>query len=114
MSNNRLINSIAIKLVEKPSQTQKKQIFRLQQEVFSYIDEKEAKEDFYHPESAHVLAYLGDDLVSWAGVHISQQVFQDKSIKLGGYGICTHTNYQGQGIGSLVSKKPWSILKIMG
>lgn len=114
MSNDQFINSITIKVVEKPSQTQIIEIFKLQQEVFSYIDEKEAKEDFYHPESAHVLAYLGDDLVSWAGAHISQQLFQDKSIRLGGYGICTHTNYQGQGIGSLVSKKAMEYLKDSG
>jgi len=110
MSNIQQINPI-IKLVEKPNKTQKKQIYKLQQEVFSYIDEKEAKEDFYHLESAHVLAYLGDELVAWAGVHTTQQVFQDRSIKLGGYGICTRTNYQGQGIGSLVSKKAMEYLQ---
>jgi GNAT superfamily N-acetyltransferase len=114
MLNNKNTNSITIKLVEKPSENQNKEIYKLQRVVFSYIDEKEATEDFYHPVSAHVLAYLGDELVGWACVHITQQIFQDKRIKLGGYGICTHTNYQGQGVGSLVSKKAMEYLKDNG
>ena len=114
MLGNQQVNSNVIKLLENPNQTQKKRIYQLQQEVFSYIDEREAQEDFYHPESVHVLAYFGDELVAWAGVHITQQIYQDRSIKLGGYGICTHTNYQGQGIGSLVSKKAMEYLKDSG
>ncbi len=108
------MNSIAIELVENPNEAQKKQIHKLQLEVFSYIDEQEAKEDFYHPESAHVLACLDDELVAWAGIHITKQVFQDKEIKLGGYGIGVATNYQGQGIGSLVSKTAMDYLRDNG
>lgn len=108
------MNSIVIELIENPNEAQKKQIHELQLEVFSYIDDQEAKEDFYHPESAHVLAYFGDKLVAWAGVHIVEQTFQGISIKLGGYGICVHTNYQGQGIGSTVSKRAMEYLQNNG
>jgi ribosomal protein S18 acetylase RimI-like enzyme len=107
-------NSIIVELVKKPNKAQKEQIAKLQQEVFSHIDEKEIKEDFYHPESAHVLAYLDNELVAWAGVHTTQQIFQGKSIRLGGYGICVHCNYQGRGIGSLISKKAMEYLKNEG
>ena len=98
MLNNQQVNAVTIELVEHPNLVQEEQIRKLQEKVFSYIDEKEVKEDFYHP----------------AGVHMTEQLFKDKKIKLGGYGICVDTDYQGKGIGSLVSKKAMEYLKENG
>jgi ribosomal protein S18 acetylase RimI-like enzyme len=78
------------------------------------VDEKEVKEDFYHPASTEVLAYFDDKLVCWAGVHQTQQFFEGKEVKLGGYAICTHPQYRRKGIATKASQRVMEYLKQSG
>lgn len=105
---------IDVKLLEKLEAEQEKEVKALQNITFTDVDDDEAEEDFYHPRSAQVLAYAGDELVGWAGIHETEQEFQSRKIKLGGYGICTHPEWQGKGIASRVSKRAIEFLKERG
>jgi len=42
-------------------------------------------------------------LVGWAGIHETTQTFESREIKIGGYGICTHPNWQRRRVASRVS-----------
>ena len=101
-------------VLEKLTEEQAEAVSDLKQLVFNNVSHEEAIEDFYHQESAHVLAYIGNKLVGWAGVHETEQVFEDKIIKLGGYGICTHTDWRREGIASKISKEAIKFLKENG
>lgn len=103
-----------IVVVEELSDEQEQAVSSLQKLAFVGVSNKEAKEDFYHPKSAQVLAYIGKDLVGWAGVHETEQDFEGKRIKLGGYGICTHPDWQKRGIAGKVSKAAMDFLKDNG
>ena len=48
------------------SEGQRQDVNVLQRQVFTNVSEEEIEEDFYNPESAHVLAYEDDKLVGWA------------------------------------------------
>ena len=98
------IDAVTIKVVSVLDPVQQIQVAELQKIAFATVDAQEAQEDFYHRESCHVLAYLKHQLVGWCGVHETTQTYQGKEIKLGGYGICTHPEWRGQGIASRVSK----------
>lgn len=101
-------------IVEKLDKEQKRAVFNLQKLAFTGVSDQEAEEDFYHPQSAQVLAYIGAELVGWAGIHETEQEFEGKKIRLGGYGICTHPGWQGRGIASKVSQEAMEYLKNKG
>ena len=107
-------HTIRIQLETNLSTTQSIQVSSLQQLAFDNLSVAEAEEDFYHPESAHVLAYSGDTLLAWAGVHIESQTYLGRRIKIGGYGICTHPDWQGKGIASKVASQAMVYLKDHG
>lgn len=97
-------------LTEKQLQDRK----RLQALCFPDVDPKEIKEDFYNPTIANVLAYINGQLVGWAGIHQADIEFEGKRIKLGGFGICTHPDWQRKGIASKVSQKAMGFIKDQG
>src|SRR4030043_1350171 len=105
---------LTIEVIEKLDRKQQKAVKDLQKLSFTNIDDKEAEEDFYHSESAHVLAYIGKKLIGWAGIHETEQVFKSKKIKFGGYGICTHPNWHRKGIAKKVSQTALNFLKGKG
>lgn len=90
-------------LVAKLSKLQVDELLELQKLAFPNVSDQEAKEDFYHPISSHLLAYRRDELVGWAGIHTRTVIFDGKEIKLGGFGICSHPDWQRKGIASKVS-----------
>lgn len=101
-------------VVEELSSGQEKAVFNLQKLTFVGVTEEEAEEDFYHPNSAHVLANLEDELVGWAGIHETEIEFEGKMIKMGGYGICTLPDWQRSGIASRESQAALDFLKYRG
>jgi len=107
-------NKLNLVVVVDLSEEQRNDVSVLQKLSFTDVSEEEASEDFYNPEIANVLAYVGKKLVGWTGIHRSDIVFEDKPIKLGGYGICTHPDFQGRGIASLMSAEAMKYLKNSG
>jgi RimJ/RimL family protein N-acetyltransferase len=105
------LKKIHIKLFEKLNIEQKNEVRFLQSICFTKVSEEEAREDFYHTQSAQVLAYVGEKLIAWAGIHETEQLFQGRKIKIGGYAICTHPDWQRQGIAKKVSKRAMDFLK---
>jgi len=107
---------VKIKVVESEKFTdkQKKDVKDLQQQVFVDVDEKEAKEDFYNPEVAGVFAYLGENLVGYAGVHESRMEFEGEMIKLGGYGIGVREDMRRKGIAAKMCQEAMKYLKEKG
>ena len=101
-------------VLEKLTEEQAEAVSDLKKLVFNNVSHEEAIEDFYHQESAHVLAYIGNELVGWAGVHETKQVFEDIIIRLGGYGICTHLDWRRKGIASKISMEAMKFLKENG
>ena len=93
---------------------QEQDVSDLQKLAFSNVSDNEVEEDFFHPESAHLLAYQGDQLIGWAGIHKTEQFFEDKKIRIGGYGICTHPDWQRKGIASRISLEAMKFLKKEG
>ncbi len=108
------IDNLQIRVIENPTVKQEEEIKELQKITFPEVTDEEACEDFYHVPSVQVLAYKGNKLVGWAGVHETIQDFERLIIKLGGYGICTHPDYWGLGIASKVSKVAMDYLKNRG
>jgi ribosomal protein S18 acetylase RimI-like enzyme len=108
------VNNIAIEVVEKLDGEQQKAVKELQKLAFAGVDDEEAKKDFYHPASAQVLAYIGKKLIGWAGIHEAEQDFEGKKIKLGGYGLCTHPEWQRRGIAGKVSQAAMNFLRKKG
>lgn len=107
-------DEVKIIVLSTPTPKQEQEINALGKITFVDVDEVEAKEDFYHPMVVQVLAYAGDKLVGWAGVHQTEQEYLGKRIKLGGYGICTHPDWQRKGIASRVAQKAMVYLKEHG
>ncbi|GEM_PF-1012473 len=105
---------VKIVLIETPSVEQSKKISELQRLCFVDVDSEEADEDFYHSPSVQIVAYVGDVLVGWAGVHISEQTYKNYRIKLGGYGICTHPDFRQMGIATKVAGEAMTYLKDKG
>jgi GNAT superfamily N-acetyltransferase len=97
------VSEVIVEVVGELDKKQQVAVKKLQKLSFSDVDNEEAEKDFYHPESAQVLAYIGTELVGWAGIHETEQNFEGKKIKLGGYGICTHPKWQRRGIAGKVS-----------
>lgn len=95
-------NEIKLVFIRTPSEIQAKELFQLRKMCFADADETEVEEDFYHPRIIQVLAYIGGRLVGCAGVHITEQVYDDQKIKIGGYSICTHPEWRRQGVASKV------------
>jgi len=107
---------IDFSIVEETSLTgkQRKDKKRLQALCFGDIDPREIEEDFYNPEIANVLAYLGENLVGWAGIHQAKVEFEDRKVKLGGLGICTHPDWRRRGIATTVSREAMDYLRHKG
>lgn len=103
--NNEIALDIDIFLFEKLNTAQQQAVTKLQSITFTDVNDEEADLDFYHPNSAEVLAFHKGKLVGWAGIHQTEQKFEGRKIKIGGYGICTHPDWQGKGIGSKVSRR---------
>jgi len=103
-----------ILIVEKLSDEQKQAVTSLQKLAFTGVSEEEAEEDFYHPKSAQVLAHIGKELVGWSGIHETEQSFEGKKIRLCGYGICTHPEWQRRGVAGKVSQAAMGFLKDKG
>ena len=108
------LDKIRFVVLEKLTPEQDKEVSSLQQLAFTDVEDDEADEDFYHSESAQVLAYTADKLVGWAGVHQTEQEYMGKTIRIGGYGICTNPDWQRRGIASKVAKKAMEFLKESG
>jgi GNAT superfamily N-acetyltransferase len=107
-------NELKIISVANPSKEELKEIFKLKKLCFINVDEKEIKEDFYHLPSIQILAYDNSALVGWAGVHITEQNYRGRQIKLGGYGICTHPDFRQMGIATKVAEEGMKYLKENG
>lgn len=105
------MQEVRLVLVTTPSDKQAKEISQLQKICFTDVDDDEAEDDFYHPQVIQVLAYSDDVLVGWAGVHITEQMYNDQKIKIGGYGICTHPQWQRQGVASRIVAEIMKYLK---
>ncbi len=103
-----------ILVVGKLSDEQEQAVTSLQKLAFTSVSEEETEEDFYHPKSAQVLAYIGRELVGWSGIHETEQNFEGKKIRLGGYGICTHPKWQKRGVAGKVSQAAMDFLKDKG
>ena len=95
-------DKIRLEFIHSPTTLQAKEISRLQKISFADVSEEEAENDFFHHEIVQVLAYFNDQLVGWAGVHITEQEYEYQNIKIGGYGICTHPDYQRKGVASMI------------
>lgn len=109
-----ITNNIQVIVLDKLSPQQETEVSNLQKIAFTEVSDSEAEEDFFNQEVAQVLAYLNNTLVGWAGLHQTEQEYEGKRIKLGGYGICTHPEYQGKGIGSMVASKAMEELRNKG
>ena len=108
------LDQINFVVLSKLTTKQELDVSALTKLAFVDVDEAEATADFYHPMSAQVLAYSDEKLVGWAGVHETEQDHLEKTIKLGGYGICTHPDWQRRGIASKVAEKAMEFLKESG
>lgn len=104
-------NEVKLISVDTPSVEQATEISKLQKLCFVDVDDDEAVNDFYHTSSIKVLAYIGNKLVGWAGAHITEQTYNERHIKLGGYGICTHPNFRHRGIATKVAGEAMKYLK---
>ncbi len=102
---------ISINFVESLFSSQSQALKELQQICFSEVTDEEAENDFYHPPVRQLLAYMGQELIGWAGIHITRQKYQNTEIKIGGYGICVHPNWQNQGIASKMVRQIIDYLK---
>ena len=111
---NNITNNIQVIVLDKLSSQQEAEVSDLQKIAFTDVSDFEAEDDFFNPEVAQVLAYLNNTLVGWAGLHQTEQEYEGKRIKFGGYGICTHPDYQGKGIGSKVASKAMGELRNKG
>ncbi|MFH1602080.1 MAG: GNAT family N-acetyltransferase [Candidatus Shapirobacteria bacterium] len=111
--NSLISRKLKIIIIDAPSLTKKqiKDKKGLQALCFGSLDPQEIEEDFCHPETAHVLAYLNKQLSGWAGIHLENTIYNNKKIKLGGFGICTHPKHRQKGIASKVSQKAMGYLK---
>ena len=89
----------------------KKQIEKLQQMCFPDVSFQEARLDFCHVPTAHVLVFDQLELIGWAGLHISNVIFEQQEIKLGGYGICTHPEYRRKGVARQMCKKAFDFFR---
>ncbi|HAI22197.1 TPA: hypothetical protein DCP77_02160 [Candidatus Collierbacteria bacterium] len=107
-------NRVGIILVATPTQKEADEISKLQKQCFVDVDGEEANEDFYHKPAIQVLAYTDDSLVGWAGVHIAEQNYKGRQIKLGGYGICTRPDFRHMGIATKVAGEAMKYLKEKG
>ena len=108
------LDQINFVVLSKLTTKQELDVSALTKLAFVDVDEAEATADFYHPMSAQVLAYSDEKLVGWAGVHETEQDHLEKTIKLGGYGICTHPDWQRRGIASKVAEKAMEFRKESG
>ncbi len=107
-------NEVKLVSVNPPSEEQAREISRLQKLCFVDVDDDEAEEDFYHSPLIQVLAYIGNELVGWAGVHVAEQTYNGKQIKLGGYGICTHPEFRKMGIATKIAGEAMKFLREKG
>jgi GNAT superfamily N-acetyltransferase len=103
-----------IKIVDSLNPQHEHDVSEIKKLAFSEVSETEIEEDFYHPESAHVLAYERERLVGWAGIHETEQIYEGKIIRIGGYGICTHPDWQRRGIASRISAAAMEYLRKQG
>lgn len=87
---------------DKFTLSQKQKIMTLQQLCFSNVSEREARLDFYHPVSVHILAWTNDRLIGWAGVHLEETNYLGRKIRIGGYGICVHPQVRRQGLANKI------------
>lgn len=104
------------KLVEErnlPSRM-RKQIETLQHTCFPDISWQEAKLDFCHVPTAHVLVFDQLELIGWAGLHVSKVSFEEQEITLGGYGICTHPAYRRKGVARHMCRQAFIFLRKHG
>lgn len=91
-----------------------KKVNELQRICFPDVNSREAELDFYHPETAHVLAYEDATLIGWTGININKVLFENKHITLGGYGICVNPSYRNQGVATKMGLEALSYLKRRG
>lgn len=91
-----------------------KKVNELQRICFPDVNSREAELDFYHPETAHVLAYEDATLIGWTGININKVLFENKHITLGGYGICVNPSYRNQGVATKMGIEALSYLKRAG
>lgn len=96
----------------KITNSQEKEIKRLQKECFGDVDEKEIKEHFFAEGFAMVLAYLDKKLVGILELHKRDCEFDGSKFLLGGAaGVCVIDSMRKQGIGSKLIKKGLKVLK---
>jgi GNAT superfamily N-acetyltransferase len=105
---------LATRVITDLNIKQQQAVKDLQTLAFPNVADEEAEEDFCHPTSAQILAYIGDEFVGWAGIHETEQLFEGRSVKLGGYGICTHPDWQRRGIANKVSQAAMDFLRDRG
>lgn len=102
---------ISINFVESLPPSQSQTLEKLQKICFTEVTDEEAAKDFYHSPVCQVLTYVGQKLIGWAGIHITQQKYQETEIKIGGYGICVHPDRRNQGIASQMVEQIIDYLK---
>ena len=93
-----------IVIVEQLSEIQELALGAMQKITFPDVDDDEAREDFFHPKSAHVLALEGEEVVGWAGIHEKNIEYEGRKIRLGGYGIGTHPDWRRKGIANKLAE----------
>ncbi len=109
------MHEITIAVVDPLSEQQLVQVQKLQAEAFSDLEPEEIEDDFISPEDASVIAMLNDELVGYAGIHHANIVFEDKKVKLGGFGgVCTRSDMRGKGIATRVINSAMEYLKQRG
>jgi hypothetical protein len=89
------MKAVAVRIVsdKKMDSRLRRKVDVLLAHVFDDVDEQEVIEDFINPHVAHVLAMTGEEVIGWAGLHISDTVYKNTPVRLGGFGIGVKENY---------------------
>ena len=100
---------------DKITNSQEREIKKLQKKCFGYVDEKEIKEHFFSEGFAMVLVYLDKKVVGILELHKRDCEFEESKLLLSGAaGVCVADSVRKQGIGSKLIKKGLRVLRDNG
>lgn len=86
-------------------------IKKLQALCFPDMSVQEAELDFCHTPVAHVLVFDKRELIGWPGLHLASVVFEQQSLRLGGYGICTHPEHRRKGVATTMCERAFAFFR---